>query len=426
VPTSQPCAYPPSWYMYNRQSCNVGAEPDYSNRHIYNRSGKIHNDFVNSPVRAEVPTSQPCANPISCNVPIGHARAIPDYNNIRIYNPSGKIPNDLESDESDDSNDNYSKYGVYGDNDPIFVLPRMHPTARSVFILYHDLHLLVTKLKIEIEFASKHKDLPQDILEEILSSTLQKEKKQLIRLNIDDRNKLILEHNIFINAELRNRLTKLGIAYDESDNYVNVVNYARAKGLNLTDVFVIKNEILPWLGTNDQSQGLIWREKNDRTAQIIATNKRLNGGAKLKIKKSRHNNYVRKINKSSKKYNKSRTNFRYGGGRIETLSKLYQISYKADYDTEDSGGKIDAIEELNDFFKQMNSETKPEAKPHNLSINDFFDKELKKDLLTVRFDVKFDVLKTENQVKTWFNKYFLYVDDSLMCEPIVETLDGDH
>jgi hypothetical protein len=313
VPTSQPCAYPPSWYMHNRQSCNVGAIPDYSNNiRIYNPSGKIHHDFVNSPVRAAVPTSQPCANPPSCYVPFGDVRAIPDYSNRHIYNPTGKIPNGSESDESDesdDSNDNYNKYGVYGDNDDIFVLPRMHPTARSVFILYHDLHLLVTKLKIEIEFASKHKDLPQDILEEILSSTLQKEKKQLIRLNIDDRNKLILEHNIFINTELRNRLTKLGIAYDESDNYVNVVNYAKAKGLNLTDVFIIKNEILPWLGTtdlmyeeywqNDPSQGLIWREKKDRTAQIIATNKRLNGGAKLKIKKSRHNKYVRKINKTS-------------------------------------------------------------------------------------------------------------------------------
>ncbi len=225
-------------------------------------------------------------------------------------------------DESDiyDELEDYDKYGSYNPTQDPMWSDRYDPAPRSVIILYHNLHLLVTKLKIEIEFNDR--DLPKDILEKMISTKLKNEKRELILLKIHDKSRLIVEYNIFINTELRNRLTKLGIDYDESDNYVNVVNYAKAKGLNLTDVFIIKSEILPWLGTTDliykdfdgNNRDFIWHEKKDRTAQIIATNKRLNGGAKLKMKKSRHNKYIRKINKISKKnYNRFVTNFHHGG-----------------------------------------------------------------------------------------------------------------
>jgi hypothetical protein len=222
---------------------------------------------------------------------------------IIIYYNKNTMSSD--SDNDDINIDDYTEYGVLkSEMEFIFPLARMHPSSKSVIFLYHDLNLLVTKLKIEI--FSEGKDLPDDILEKILYETLRKEKRKIIELSFDDMNKLIVQHDIFIKDELRNRLTKLGIQYDESDNYVNVVNYAKAKGLNL---IYIEDEIISWLGTTDKIyekyhdnvDDFIWRDKEDRRQKIIATNKRLNGGAKIKIKKSSHNKYRRKINKISKK-----------------------------------------------------------------------------------------------------------------------------
>jgi hypothetical protein len=223
----------------------------------------------------------------------------------------------LNNDDNDifGNPDDYNEYGVPNSGfilDELLVLPRMHPSPRSILILYHDLHLFVTKLKIEI--ASEGKDLPEDIFEKILSDILKKEKKQLIRLSLDEMNKFIVEHDYFIKTELKNRLTKMGIQYDESDNYVNVVNYAKAKGLKLNDEYDIVKDILNdeydiekeielWLGTTDlildkdQWGRSFWSGLNGRTQKIIETNKRLNGGAKLHKKKSR---YIRKIRKNSK------------------------------------------------------------------------------------------------------------------------------
>lgn len=211
--------------------------------------------------------------------------------------------------------DDYNDYGDYkasSDFEEMIALERMHPCRRMTIVLYHDLHLLVTKLKIEI--ALEGRDLPKDIFDKLLFDTLQREKRELILLDRNQKNKFIVEHDIFIKTELKNRLTKLGITYDESDNYVNVVNYAKATGLNfdkdkfvVNDTYRIEQEIVPWLGTT----GIIfektewgewcWQYTEDQVEKIIETNKRLNGGAKIHKKKSRKFRSIHKNSKINKK-----------------------------------------------------------------------------------------------------------------------------
>ena len=70
----------------------------------------------------------------------------------------------------------------------------------------------------------------------------------------------------------------------ETQNTVASIKKAMEIGVDMIeiDVFIIKSEILPWLGTTDliykdfdgNNRDFIWHEKKDRTAQIIATNKK--------------------------------------------------------------------------------------------------------------------------------------------------------
>jgi hypothetical protein len=87
--------------------------------------------------------------------------------------------------------DDYNDYGDYkasSDFEEMIALERMHPCRRMTIVLYHDLHLLVTKLKIEI--ALEGRDLPEDIFDKLLFDTLQREKRELILLDRNQKNKL--------------------------------------------------------------------------------------------------------------------------------------------------------------------------------------------------------------------------------------------
>ncbi len=53
-------------------------------------------------------------------------------------------------------------------------------------------------------------------------------------------------------------------------------------------------------------------------------------------------------------------------------------------------------------------------------VNDDFDKVLLRDLLKIKFDVKFNEPKTQEEVKSWVDKYFDYVEGSFNAKPIAE------
>jgi len=184
--------------------------------------------------------------------------------------------------------DDYDELGVWnpkdeqGMRDPIRYFRYSDSKHR---ILFQQMHDFITKLKIEI--ALDGKDLPLDVHEEILEATKKKDKSHLYYT--DHKLRLIDEYDAFIKTELRNRLKKLGITFNQSDMFVNVVNYAKSKKLDLSNSSIINNKILPWLG----KEGFIYSaELFERFNQTI---KKLNGGSKLFKRKSRYNS--RKIQK---------------------------------------------------------------------------------------------------------------------------------
>ena len=122
---------------------------------------------------------------------------------------------------------------------------------------------------------------------------------------------------------------------------------------------------------------------------------------------------------------KKRRSYKKGGGRPGIDNTLYEISFSLYDDSGDPGSKIDAFITLNRFVENMNLQEKPEAKPANPSVNDYFDRKLRKNFLKIKFDVKFDKPKTQDEVKTWFDKYFGCVEGSFNSTPIEERPEKD-
>lgn len=114
---------------------------------------------------------------------------------------------------------------------------------------------------------------------------------------------------------------------------------------------------------------------------------------------------------------KKRRSYKKGGGIDNTL---YEISFSLYDNSGDSGIKIDVFITLNRFVQNMNLQENPEAKPANPSVNDHFDIKLRKNFLIIKFDVKFDKPKTQEEVKAWVDKYFDYVEGSFNSTPIEE------
>lgn len=177
--------------------------------------------------------------------------------------------------------DDYDEYGVWnpkdedGTRNPMRFLRYRDSSDR---ILFKEMHDFITELKIEIAFEGK--DIPMDIQNEIFEAHKKKDKSHLFYT--EHKLRLIDEYDVFIKTELRNRLEKLGIPYDEDDMFVNVVNYAKSKNLDLS-------QVLPWLGKD----GFLNEQKN--FTKLNETIKRLYGGGKLLKRKSRYSS--RKIQK---------------------------------------------------------------------------------------------------------------------------------
>lgn len=210
------------------------------------------------------------------------------------------MSHELDDDVLDDDElEEYDDLGIYNpERSPLYRDSRL--LQLNVRIPHKFLYNFVTILKMELALAEK--DIPIDIQNIIADELFKKQKRDQIYLTTSEKIIKIKEYNIFINTELKNRLKKLKIPYDESDIYVNVVNYAKAKGLNLSNNSVINQQVVPWLGSTD------WDLDNNlgnarQTEKLHETIKRLNGGSKLYIKKkSCFNKRFRKISKKIDKF----------------------------------------------------------------------------------------------------------------------------
>lgn len=214
----------------------------------------------------------------------------------------------------------YDKYGIYNpEKDPWAIWDiDIEREDRQIMILFAEFHNFITKLKIEI--AMGEINLPDDLYYKILSETLKNDTSYMLQVDIKAR--LLNEYDQFINRELRNRLERLEIPYDEDDIFVNVVNYAKAKKIDLSNQDIIKKEVSPWLGStnyelisettihNRALRQYFGQDPNDvlgdeHIIKIIKTNKRLYGGMKFYKKKSRRIAKIRKNSKINKKIDKS-------------------------------------------------------------------------------------------------------------------------
>jgi hypothetical protein len=159
---------------------------------------------------------------------------------------------------------------------------------------FNILNEFVNKLKIELAFEKR--DIPFDIESKVLAIMEKKNWKSM-----PEQIRLLNEYNKFINLELRTRLDKLGVQYDETDIYINVVIYAKMKGINIDDDKILRNEVCPWLGITD------WNSNTGgRTVQLKKlkrTIKKMNGGNKLNKKRSRSLRRSRNLKKSNRKKN---------------------------------------------------------------------------------------------------------------------------
>ena len=154
---------------------------------------------------------------------------------------------------------------------------------------YEVLGKFANKLKIEI--LSTHRDLPFDIQTALLESF---EKEAKCYKCMPEKMQLIHEYNTFINLELRARLASLKIPYDELDIYVNVINYAKASGLNVLDDTVLLNDVLPWLGSTD------WNSNTGRRSEQIRKIKHSIKSMSKGGKKSKRKASTKKVRKSNK------------------------------------------------------------------------------------------------------------------------------
>ncbi len=151
----------------------------------------------------------------------------------------------------------------------------------------------VNKLKLDMVMSKR--DMPFDVQTLILTIS---EKDQDKYIPMSEQLRLLREYDTFIKAELRTQLGKLKIPYNESDMYVNVINYANANRLNLSDDNVLLNQVLPWMGMTD------WHSNTGGTHKQLVTIKKkikeLKGG-RLNMKKSRKLQKRKKISIKNKK-----------------------------------------------------------------------------------------------------------------------------
>jgi hypothetical protein len=171
------------------------------------------------------------------------------------------------------------------------------PIYRTDGFWYMNAYKVLSKFanKLKIEILSTQRDLPFDIQTALLSTV--DEESQCYKC-MQEKIQLLREYNRFINLELRARLAALRIQYDESDTYVNVINYAKANGLNVLDDTVLLNEVLPWLGTTDWSSNTGGRSEQMR--KIKDSIKSMSKGGK-KSKRKASTKKVRKSNKNIKR-----------------------------------------------------------------------------------------------------------------------------
>ena len=108
--------------------------------------------------------------------------------------------------------------------------------------------------------------------------------------------RLLHEFDRFINLELRERLARLHIPYNEKDKYVNVVNYAKSQKLDLSNDAVLLTDVCVWLGLTDWNS--VTGGQSRQLQRIKKTIKQMSqAGGKLYKKKSR---YTRRMYKNSK------------------------------------------------------------------------------------------------------------------------------
>ena len=125
------------------------------------------------------------------------------------------------------------------------------PIYRTDGHWYHNAFTILGKFvnKLKAVLVCDERKLPSDLQKIIVE---QSNKTQIEKyLPMTEKIRLIQEFNTFINLQLREQLAQHGIPYDVSNIYLNVVNLAKAKGLNLLDPKIVRDEVLPWLGTTD-------------------------------------------------------------------------------------------------------------------------------------------------------------------------------
>jgi hypothetical protein len=162
---------------------------------------------------------------------------------------------------------------------------------------YNILSKFVQKLKLEIAFSRS--ELPADIVSVV---TQMSEKDREKYKAMEEILRLLREYNRFINLELRQQLAKLGIQYDETDIYKNVVNYAKAKGINLLDDTILRNEVMVWLGTTDWNSNTGGR--NEQMRKIKQAIRRMSAGGKFTKKYRKHSRNIKNSRKIKKSYRK--------------------------------------------------------------------------------------------------------------------------
>jgi hypothetical protein len=219
--------------------------------------------------------------------------------------------------------DDCDEYGIYNPtNDPNEIWYHIYDKSRKTLTLFKEFHNFYTQLKIEVALVALEQiGIPVDVINPIILSISAKNDKSYMK-DVNEKARLLLEYDLEINRELRKRLQSFGISYDEDDIFVNVVNYAKAKNIDLSNDEIIKKEVAPWLGSTNyelvprrgdvipSQQTLLGYSQfiigpmpkfevfgDSHITKIVETNKRLNGGAKLSKKKSL---YTRKIRKNSK------------------------------------------------------------------------------------------------------------------------------
>ncbi len=125
------------------------------------------------------------------------------------------------------------------------------PIYRTDGHWYHNAFTILGKFvnKLKAVIVCDERKLPLDLQKPLAE---QANKTQIEKyLPMTEKIRLIHEFNTFINLQLREQLAQHGIPYDVSNIYLNVVNLAKAKGINLLDPKIVRDEVLPWLGTTD-------------------------------------------------------------------------------------------------------------------------------------------------------------------------------